>query len=112
MKAAFDDTEILDVLPSEAAGNPGAWNAWQAHRREIRQNGSPMSEDRVLGSRPKQPSDWNWDGVWLERVKRNIDASTSEPVLYANPMVRKEKSRHENGGDDPVSKTLWHNIRC
>ena len=105
MKAAFDDEKILDILPLEAAGNPGAWKAWQAHRRKTRQTESPMLQDEVQESRPKQPGDWSWDGVWMERVKRNIEASTSEQVLYANPVV-KEKSRQESDGDDPVRKSL------
>ncbi|KAA6410531.1 MAG: hypothetical protein FRX48_05953 [Lasallia pustulata] len=102
MKSAFDDEKILNILPLEAAGNPGAWRAWQAHKRTTRQMESPILQDEVHSNRPKQPGEWSWDGVWLERVKRNIDASTSEPVLYAHPAVKKGKTRHENGGDDLI----------
>ena len=92
MKAAFDEENILNTLPLEAAGNPGAWHAWQAHRRNTRLPKSPNPQDETQKSRPKQPGDWNWDGVWLERVKRGIDASISEPVLYGSAV----------GGEDPV----------
>lgn len=112
IKATFDDEKILDVLPLEAAGNPGAWKAWQAHRRKTRQSESPTSLDQLQGSRPKQPGDWSWDGVWLERVTRNIDASTSESVLYANPTVKKDKSRQESDGDDPVRIVLLFTTPC
>ena len=30
----------------------------------------------------KTSTEWNWDGVWLGRVKKGIDASISESVLY------------------------------
>ncbi|KAL9607449.1 MAG: hypothetical protein Q9167_007638 [Letrouitia subvulpina] len=32
-KTAFDDVQIMDNLPLEATGNPGAWKAWRAHRK-------------------------------------------------------------------------------
>ena len=39
------------------------------------------------GSAPattKRPEEWNWEGVWEERVKRGITTSLSESVLYGN----------------------------
>jgi hypothetical protein len=35
-------------------------------------------------SSTKQPGEWNWEGVWEERVKRGIATSLSESVLYGN----------------------------
>ena len=32
IRSTFDDEIVLDQIPLEAAGNPGAWHAWQAHR--------------------------------------------------------------------------------
>ena len=32
--------------------------------------------------RLKPPGDWNWDGVWAERVKKGVSASISEQMLY------------------------------
>ncbi len=104
LKSSFDDETMLDALPLEASGNPGAWNAWQAHRKTRRQN--PRAElgistpaqstkkptDRDLGSHRKPPEEWNWDGVWEERVQKGIDASISDSVLFGN----------SGGGDDPV----------
>lgn len=112
MKAAFDDHKALDTLPLESAGNPGAWKAWQAHRRKTRPSGSPTLQDKDQGSRPKQPSDWSWDGVWLERVKRNVDASTSEAFLYADPVSKKEKSRQGIDADDLVCKARMPTLHC
>ncbi|KAJ3508342.1 hypothetical protein NM208_g15833 [Fusarium decemcellulare] len=30
----------------------------------------------------RHPGEWNWDGVWEDRVKKGIASSLSEPVLY------------------------------
>ena len=37
MKSSFEDESVLDALPLSAAGNSGAWHAWQAHRRQVNQ---------------------------------------------------------------------------
>lgn len=104
LKSAFDDETTLDALPIEASGNPGAWNAWQAHRKcslndlqvRIASSNSTGSskqaaESNVVTNR-KQPEEWSWDGVWEERVQKGIDASISDSVLYGNL----------GGGDDLV----------
>lgn len=104
LKSSFDDETMLDALPIEASGNPGAWNAWQAYRRyslndlqmKIASSNSARSSkqdaDSTVVSNRKQPEEWSWDGVWEERVKKGIDASISDSVLYGNP----------GGGDDLV----------
>ena len=30
----------------------------------------------------RRPGEWNWEGVWEQRVEKAIAASLSEPVLY------------------------------
>jgi len=30
----------------------------------------------------RRPGEWNWQGVWEERVRRNVRASVSDPVLF------------------------------
>lgn len=104
LKSAFDDDVTLDALPLEAAGNPGAWNAWQAHRKSILRDSetdvdnpahtAPSKQSNIPKSvsYAKQPDEWSWDGVWEERVRKGIDASISDPVLYGNL----------SGGDDLV----------
>lgn len=98
MKSAFDDETAMDALPLEAAGNPGAWNAWRAHRKTIfkaqslskldatikapSQAGVTDIPDKPALNKAKLPSEWNWDGVWRERVQKGIDASISNSVLY------------------------------
>ena len=92
LKQVFEDESLLDDLPLDAAGNPGAWHAWRAHRRRIRPikvltesiDTQITSPQRGLDSpgRSKPSGDWNWDGVWVERVKRGVSASLSESMLY------------------------------
>ncbi len=108
IRSAFADAAVLDSLPLDAAGNPGAWHAWRAHRRQPKQRSSSSSLERSADARTEdgrddvgmsdslrqsrntsigvanQPGDWNWEGVWEKRVRRGIEASQSEAVLYGN----------------------------
>lgn len=85
IRSSFDDESVLDSVPLEAAGNPGAWHAWRSHRGY---NTLPEGDPSA-----RKPGEWNWEGVWEERVKKGITASLSEPVLYGGV----------GGGDDTVS---------
>lgn len=95
MRSAFDSEVLLDKVPLEAAGNPGAWHAWQAHRAKI--SGTTTSSTRTtqlesasyapISQQPggaRRPGQWNWEGVWEERVKKGILASVSQSSLYSN----------------------------
>lgn len=101
IRSTFDEEDVLDSVPLEAACNPGAWHAWRAYRQD---NGkvytqttegdgeaaaAPESEpapepaaDPESKPLPKTPGEWNWEGVWEERVQKNLAASLSEPVLF------------------------------
>lgn len=96
IRSTFDDAAILDSIPLEAAGNPGAWHAWRTHRRQqARNNGdSGSSPDAAANGikspslepeAPKVPGEWNWDHVWEERVTKGINTSLSDTVLYGSP---------------------------
>jgi hypothetical protein len=139
LKSAFDDEALLDDVPREAAGNPGAWEAWRARNR-VPSAPRPSSTARVsVGSSvdlrstdsagaaaaaaeqpavvtqtievvsgggdgekelpptpappsppPRGPSDWNWSGVWEDRVRKGIRASCSEAVLYGGAGLAEE----------------------
>ncbi|KAK3307036.1 ubiquitin-conjugating enzyme/RWD-like protein [Chaetomium strumarium] len=100
IRSSFDDEDVLDSVPLDAAGNPGAWHAWRTHRRQTAGKALPGQSDLpsiegdvpgesapVTGPVPasaRRPEEWNWEGVWEERVKRGIAASLSEGVLYGN----------------------------
>ena len=109
VKQAFEDPLLIDNLPLEAAGNPGAWQAWQAYRRKAKPVRHSPGESNTRRNTPrhtpqrsqdqtarlKQPGEWNWDGVWAERVKRGINLSLSESMLYGN-----------SSGDEIVSQAI------
>jgi hypothetical protein len=105
IKSAFDDDAVLDFVPLDAAGNPGAWHAWRTHRRRLGKllemqpeesseqqrnesteegNGTKQDQQRNTQAHTtvRKPGEWNWDGVWEDRVKKGIAASLSEPALY------------------------------
>lgn len=99
IRSSFDDDQVMDDIPLEAAGNPGAWHAWKTHRAKLAMNASAEGpeagtalDDTTKGSlmSPKitppiaarKPGDWNWEGVWEERVKKGVDASVSQGVLF------------------------------
>lgn len=115
IRSTFDDEDVLDSIPMESAGNSGAWNAWRAHqvkKGKIKpapvadENGAwhdGLDEDeKALKAKQnllvKQPGEWNWEGVWQVRVKKGIDNSLSEPMLFGNMVP----------GDDLVSTSLFH----
>lgn len=84
IRSTFDDETVLDSVPLEAAGNPGAWHAWRTHRGyHALPEGDPSA---------RKPGEWNWEGVWEERVKKGITASLSEQVLFGG----------QGGADDTV----------
>lgn len=87
IRRTFDDELVLDKVPLEAAGNPGAWHAWKSYRIKIGKMAAEKkdSDARDQTSPPvaaRAPGEWNWDGVWETRVKKGIDTSTAETVLY------------------------------
>ncbi|KAJ5551873.1 Ubiquitin-conjugating enzyme [Penicillium sp. DV-2018c] len=80
IRSTFDDEMVLDSLPLEAAGNPGAWHAWLAHRR-----GGDARRQLIRGSpQARLPGDWHWEGIWARRVKSEIDNSISDPMLFGS----------------------------
>lgn len=109
--STFDDAEVLDVVPLEAAGNPGAWNAWRSYRAKSGKLLPPPSDmadwsdgqsdgesspaapegyQRLPGgisstvAAVRKPGQWNWEGVWEVRARRDIDKSVAESTLYGN----------------------------
>jgi hypothetical protein len=98
IRSTFSEDAVLDSVSLEAAANPGACHAWRAYRGPALPAQQPLSptssgsgEGSALG-RNRRPGEWNWDGVWEERVKRAVNASLSETVLYG-----------PEAGDDIVS---------
>lgn len=98
IRSTFCEEVVLDSIPLEAAANPGAYHAWRTYRASsLEPESSPShnasasdsqssatgraTEGSTLG-RNRRPGQWNWEGVWEERVKKAVKASLSEPVLF------------------------------
>lgn len=106
LRSAFTDEAFLDSVSLEAAANSGAYHAWRTHREreagreETRSQAqvfdgrarSPLSSETSTVGRTRRPGEWNWEGVWEERVKRGVQNSLAEPVLFGAAV----------GGDDIV----------
>lgn len=101
IRSTFDDETVLDSLSLEAAGNPGAWHAWRAHRGE--NSSSAANSSKRATPQARLPGDWHWDGVWTRRVQSEIEASHSEPMLYGNSA--------RAVGDEMVSSVLSRNLQ-
>ncbi|EGD91201.1 hypothetical protein H112_01000 [Trichophyton rubrum D6] len=126
IRSTFDDETVLDSIPLEATGCPNAWHAWSAHRRQPRTGpaterrsskdagvsspstlGRTLSPDSIQRSSPqaRSPGEWNWEGVWLKRVKENIHHSFLESVLFGS------SSRAGSSGDDMIRfQKLDHSV--
>jgi hypothetical protein len=144
IRSTFDDEEVLDKVPIEAAGNPGAWHAWKSYRvktgaipptptapesakerstwhdglsedEETNSSvGVPAGYQRLAGGTSvplaaRRPGEWNWEGVWEVRVKKGVEASVSEAVLFGN-SVGDDLVRFLNMEDEEV-ETIKENIR-
>lgn len=100
IRSTFSEESVLDALPLEAAANPGAYHAWRTYRAPVLQahqqtksDDEPTSFEQAVEAaalgRNRRPGEWNWEGVWEERVKKAVKASLSEPVLFgAEDIVR------------------------
>ncbi|KAI0393181.1 ubiquitin-conjugating enzyme [Xylariaceae sp. FL0594] len=123
IRSTFDDEDVLDSIPLEAAGNPGAWHAWRTHRVE---NGksfeTPAVQADSSGDAPppsslsstkepsvRNPGEWNWEGVWEARVKKGIAASLSEPVMFGGSNASDEVLHFLNVGEDEA-RTMIDNL--
>ncbi|CAN8102930.1 unnamed protein product [Discula destructiva] len=101
IRSTFDEEAVLDAIPLEAAGNPGAWHAWRTNRGF---NTLPEGDDST-----RSPGEWSWEGVWEERVKKGIAASLSEPVLYGGVSAGDDTIRFRNMKIDEI-ETVKDNL--
>ncbi|KAI1342311.1 ubiquitin-conjugating enzyme [Xylariaceae sp. FL0016] len=99
IRSTFDDETVLDAIPLEAAGNPGAWHAWRTHQIG---KGKAFEDSPISGSGAGRPGDWNWEGVWEQRVEKGIAASLSEGVMFGGAGAADDVIRFLNMDDDDV----------
>lgn len=92
IRSTFSEESVLDSIPLEAAANPSAYHAWRANRSpflqtqqsalNIAQEASDKTPESPALGRNRRPGEWNWEGVWEERVKKAVNASLSESTLF------------------------------
>ncbi|KAF3006701.1 hypothetical protein E8E13_009061 [Curvularia kusanoi] len=105
IRSTFSEEAVLDSVTLEAAANPGAYHAWRAYRGSALPVQQPLSPSSTIASegtalgRNRRAAEWNWDGVWEDRVKRAVKASLSEPVLFG-PGAGEDIIRFQQGDAD------------
>jgi hypothetical protein len=98
LRLVFSAPEIIDGVPLSSAANPSAWHAWRSHRAKAlgehraqspaKSLNGDASSDGSLSPRTAQPGgarrpgEWNWSGVWEDRVRKVIAASRAEGTLF------------------------------
>lgn len=98
LRLVFSEPEIIDGVPLSSAANPSAWHAWRSHRAKVlgehraqspakSLNGDASSEGSLSprAAQPggaRRPGEWNWSGVWEDRVRKVIAASRAEGTLF------------------------------
>lgn len=117
---AFTDESVLDSLPLDAVANTSAYHAWRSHqaqRRKDQKAGQKDKDDQDEGGDPeakdvgsperaraRRPGEWNWEGVWEERVRKGIQNSMSDVALFGGSLNQDEIVSALSGprGDDKM----------
>ncbi|KIW04066.1 uncharacterized protein PV09_04884 [Verruconis gallopava] len=107
MRKAFSSEELLDSIPLSAAANPGAYHAYRAFKG--RDQLSSATQSRTTSpepstSRARKPGEWNWEGVWEERVKRGVQSTLSEGMLYGSAGAGDDVIRFAEMPDEALQK--------
>jgi hypothetical protein len=82
LRMAFSSEELLSTIPVEAAANPGAYHAFRAFKGLAPVSHSRTTSPEPSSSRARKPGEWNWEGVWEERVKRGVQSTLTESMLF------------------------------
>jgi len=101
LRSALMSEDFLNSIKLETAANPNAWHAWQsymsrasrtssiARQGDTKSDGGQMSPRQQPGG-ARKPGEWNWEGVWKDRVRKGTQSSISEQALYSKPATRDE----------------------
>lgn len=82
MRKAFNSEELLDSIPLGAAANPGAYHAYRSFKGTASAAESRTTSPEPSASRARRPGAWNWEGVWEERVRRGVQSTLTEAMLF------------------------------
>ena len=94
LRSAFTSEDFLDSVNLAEAANPNAWHAFRSYlakrdespvvpqtHENVRDGAETPKSQRPGGAR--EPGEWNWEGVWEDRVRKCVESSMSEQVLYS-----------------------------
>lgn len=100
IKVAFSSHDFLDSILVDDAVNPGAFFAWRSHRlstapddynrcqEKAKKSASSQSPTTTRTSKGDSPNvwsgQWNWDGVWKDRVHKAVQASIADSTLFGS----------------------------
>ena len=101
MRSALMSEEFLNTIELEAAANPNAWHAWQSYREKGASSGSLKLQGgrkdaddhdhfRQQPGGARKPGEWNWHGIWEDRVRKGIQSSVSEHALFGKNLNQDE----------------------
>lgn len=102
LRSAFEDESVMDALPFEAVANQGAWYAWRAYRAkqgvdfgaqapEHKSRPRSPTNREETAPRSRHPSEWNWEGVWTQRVRKAVQNSLTDASLYGQDGPREDE---------------------
>lgn len=84
----LDSEAVIDSVSLNVAANAGAWHAWRSYRSKAASSESSIGRNRSMSPSKQQPGgarrpgEWNWTGVWEDRVKKAIQASIADATLF------------------------------
>ena len=98
LRAAFTSEQVLDSVPQDSAANSAAWHAWKAFRSKtaartdaIRSKAeNPVETLKQQPGGARSPGEWNWNGVWEDRVRKSIRSSISEQAIFKQPGLSED----------------------
>lgn len=114
VRLLFSTPELLDGVALEAAANPSAWHAWRSYRARVLgdslparldgagagagREGSAAAAQQQQPGGARRPGEWNWSGVWEDRVRKVVAASRAEGVLFGGEGGEVVSSCFAGGG--------------
>ena len=100
IKVAFSSYDFLDSILVGDAVNPGAFFAWRSHRLSTARDDYNRCQEKAKKCASSQLStisqmskgdspniwsgQWNWDGVWSDRVHKAVQTSIADSTLFGS----------------------------
>lgn len=117
LRAAFTVDEVLDSVPLEAAANPAAWHAWRTYRSKAdgrahntrakpEVGGGAVEGLKQQPGGARSPGEWNWNGVWEDRVRKSIKNSISEQAMFKKPGMSDDSIQFIDIDAESISKAV------